>query len=469
MIRRSNPWLSALVPGLAALGVAVPLLAGETGPEQLAASVAAGLAAAVLAGGLVARPAFRALERWRRSGGALAERLLGVAPAAGTEPDPAQRLESVGPPPGEEALEEALSALLAALRDEELLARRRREQQASVASALHRGQELVAAAGDDSGAVRRLATLLDEAESGARAARDATEVVRRSSTELDELASRIREAAHEARSSCARARRDADDLEVRLDASSGLVRRLESRSREIGQVLIVLNDITEQTNLLALNAAIIAAQAGEHGKGFGVVADEMRNLSERASSSTKETEILAKALDDEVAKAVRGMADAGEVSKGLRAAIGEAGEIGASLAELGKQSADGTRSAAATTERHAAGVSGLVDRLRQVREEWAKLERWERELVLPSMRALRESTELLHSQWEKGAVHDALRQRLESAVGAIREERRKGGRHRAELERWAEELRVLGRQRASRDDVVREVAREIRHLESTTS
>jgi methyl-accepting chemotaxis protein len=458
MIRRGNPWLSALVPGVAALGVAAPLLSGAPGPAELATGVAAGLAAAVLAGGLFARPAFRAIERWRKSVGTIAERLLGAAPAAGAEPDPAQRLESVGPLPGEDALEEALSALVAALQDEELLARRRREQQASVAAALHRGHELVVAAGDDAGAVRRLATLLDDTEAGARAARDATEVVRRSSVE----------AALGARASCTRARRDADDLETRLDASSALVRRLEARSREIGQVLIVLNDITEQTNLLALNAAIIAAQAGEHGKGFGVVADEMRNLSERASSSTKETEILAKALDDEVAKAVRSMAEAGDVSKGLRGAIGETGDLGARLADLGKQSADGARSAAVTTERHAAGVGGLVDRFRQLREEWAKLERWERELVLPSTRALRDSTELLHGLWEKGAVHDGLRQRLERAVAAIREERRQGGRHRAELERWAEELRALRRERASRDDVVREIAREIRRLESAS-
>ncbi|MGH2570758.1 MAG: methyl-accepting chemotaxis protein, partial [bacterium] len=286
--------------------------------------------------------------------------------------------------------------------------------------------------------------------------------------ELDELASRIRETAQGARGSCTRARQDVDVLETRLEASSALVRRLEARSREIGQVLIVLNDITEQANLLALNAAIIAAQAGEHGKGFGVVADEMRNLSERASSSTKETEILAKALDDEVAKVVRGMSEAGEVSKGLRGAIVEAGDLGARLADLGKQSADGARSAAVTTERHAAGVGGLVDRFRQLREEWAKLERWERELVLPSTRALRDSTELLHGLWERGAVHDSLRQRLERAVAEIREERRKGGRQRAELERWAEELRALGRVRASRDDIVREIAREIRRLESAS-
>jgi methyl-accepting chemotaxis protein len=220
--------------------------------------------------------------------------------------------------------------------------------------------------------------------------------------------------------------------------------------------------------LLALNAAIIAAQAGEQGKGFGVVADEMRNLSERASSSTKETEILAKALHDEVASAVGSMAEAGDASRRLCVAIAEAFDRGADLAELGKRGAEDARSAAVAAERHAAHVGDLAEQLRRVREEWPELERREREIVAPSRQVLRESTELLHSQWEKGAVHDALRQRLEGAVAAIRAERKLGGRRRAELGRWAEELRALDRERASRDGVVREVAREIRRLESAS-
>ncbi len=84
-------------------------------------------------------------------------------------------------------------------------------------------------------------------------------------------------------------------------------------SKEIGSILIVINDITEQTNLLSLNAAIIAAHSGEHGKGFSVVADEIRNLSERTKVSTREIDELIKGLQNGIKKSVSSMKKTSEL------------------------------------------------------------------------------------------------------------------------------------------------------------
>ncbi len=80
---------------------------------------------------------------------------------------------------------------------------------------------------------------------------------------------------------------------------------LSLRSKEIGTILKVIREIADQTNLLALNAAIIAAQAGEHGKSFGVVADEIRDLSERTAASTSEVGAITATIQKQVDQAVR--------------------------------------------------------------------------------------------------------------------------------------------------------------------
>src|SRR5437870_7745307 len=92
-------------------------------------------------------------------------------------------------------------------------------------------------------------------------------------------------------------------------ASNAVVSRLGERSLAIGRILNVIEDIAEQTNLLALNAAILAAQAGEHGRGFSVVASEIRELSERTAASTREIAGLIQSVQSEVANALASMSE----------------------------------------------------------------------------------------------------------------------------------------------------------------
>lgn len=158
------------------------------------------------------------------------------------------------------------------------------------------------------------------------------------------------------------------DMAREVEQTASVIQNLQAESGRIGSVLEVIRAVAEQTNLLALNAAIEAARAGEQGRGFAVVADEVRALALRTHDSTEEIETLIASLQDMSAKAVARMESSRRLTQDT---VELAGEAGGALQRIAKAVANieqMNQQIAAASEEQSAAAETISQNMVRVRD-----------------------------------------------------------------------------------------------------
>ncbi len=132
-----------------------------------------------------------------------------------------------------------------------------------------------------------------------------------------------------------------NEIRDQIQETSKRIKRLGESSQEIGEIIELISDITEQTNVLALNAAIQAASAGEAGRGFSVVAEEVQRLAERSGEATKQIGALVRTIQTDthdavsaMEKSTQGVVEGAKLSDAAGQSLANIGRISRQLAEL---------------------------------------------------------------------------------------------------------------------------------------
>jgi methyl-accepting chemotaxis protein len=214
---------------------------------------------------------------------------------------------------------------------------------------------------------------------------EAASAMKQMNTAVLDVAQNAAETAAQADVSSRRAKEGAQIVEETIEAISTVraharalqdnMNGLGSQAQGIGRVITVIEDIADQTNLLALNAAIEAARAGEAGRGFAVVADEVRKLAEKTMGATKEVGMAIRDIQNGTQQSLTGTAAAGQSVESATTLADRSGDVLKEILGLLGSTSDSIRTIAAAAEEQSATselIAATVDDIHTVAEQTAQ-------------------------------------------------------------------------------------------------
>ena len=213
-------------------------------------------------------------------------------------------------------------------------------------------------------------------EQQSREIRETGEAVLNMAAQIKQVSASASESAEVARQSLSAASRGRDAVQNAIAGMGGIreqiqdtakrIKRLGESSQEIGEIVELISNITEQTNVLALNAAIQAASAGEAGRGFTVVAEEVQRLAERSAEATRQISALVKAIQTDTHDAVAAMERSTQgVVRGAKLSD-EAGMALIGIGQVSQELADLIMRISRTTENQAASASSVAQSIQRI-------------------------------------------------------------------------------------------------------
>jgi methyl-accepting chemotaxis protein len=241
------------------------------------------------------------------------------------------------------------------------------EMQESISVLSSSAQQIVATTTQVASAATETATAVTETTTTVEEVKQTAQLATQKAKFVSESAQRATQISESGKKSAADSIEAMKQIREQMESIAESIVRLSEQGQAIGEIMLTVNDLAEQSNLLAVNASIEAAKAGEHGKGFGVVAQEVRNLAEQSKQAT----IQVRGILSDIQKATNAAVMVTEqASKAVEAGVKQSVQAGESVQKLGDSIAEAAQAAtqiAASSQQQMVGMDQVVQAMENIK------------------------------------------------------------------------------------------------------